>query len=77
MRRAKSPALTLPGSTSPMLISFTQVQTTARYAHLASDTVKASGSRIDTRSTQCPVLSLPVRRDFNQDNALTVQNLDV
>ena len=28
------------------LLGHTQVQTTARYAHLASDTVKASGSRI-------------------------------
>ena len=28
------------------LLGHTQVQTTARYAHLASDSVKASGSRI-------------------------------
>ena len=37
------------GESLPMigkLLGHTQVQTTARYAHLASDTVKASGSRI-------------------------------
>ena len=28
------------------LLGHTQVQTTARYAHLATDSVKASGSRV-------------------------------
>ena len=37
------------GETLPVigkLLSHTQVQTTARYAHLANESVKASGSRI-------------------------------
>ena len=43
-----SKALAL-GESLPMigkLLGHTQVQTTARYAHLANDSVKASGSRV-------------------------------
>ena len=43
-----SPALAL-GETLPVigkLLGHTQVQTTARYAHLANESVKASGSRV-------------------------------
>ena len=59
-----SKALAL-GESLPMigkLLGHTQVQTTARYAHLANDSVKASGSRIGDSIGAALAAAEPVER---------------